>query len=66
MPPPPVESPLEAISNTPIIRLRNVVLADHVAVCLKLESLNPKEATMTARRYQSSKRPSGVATPSHA
>ncbi|KAF4310645.1 Pyridoxal phosphate-dependent enzyme beta subunit [Botryosphaeria dothidea] len=32
MPPPPVESPLEAISNTPIIRLRNVVLADHVAV----------------------------------
>lgn len=34
--PPPVESPLDAISNTPIIRLRNVFRADHVAVCLKL------------------------------
>ncbi|OJJ69852.1 hypothetical protein ASPBRDRAFT_45136 [Aspergillus brasiliensis CBS 101740] len=40
-PPPPVDSGLDAIGNTPVVRLRNVVPADHANVYLKLESLNP-------------------------
>lgn len=41
LPPPPVESALDAIGNTPVVRLRHVVPDGHANVYLKLESLNP-------------------------
>lgn len=41
IPPPPVESALDAIGNTPVVRLRHVVPNDHANVYLKLESFNP-------------------------
>ncbi|KAF9630232.1 Pyridoxal phosphate-dependent enzyme beta subunit [Lasiodiplodia theobromae] len=41
VPPPPVESPLDAIGNTPAVRLRHVVPSGHAKVYVKLESLNP-------------------------
>ncbi|KAH7014027.1 tryptophan synthase beta subunit-like PLP-dependent enzyme [Macrophomina phaseolina] len=41
VPPPPVESPLEAIGNTPVVRLRKVVPDGHANLYLKLESFNP-------------------------
>lgn len=40
-PPLPIESPLDAIGNTPVVRLRHVVPKGHANVYLKLESLNP-------------------------
>ncbi|KAJ5462812.1 pyridoxal phosphate-dependent enzymebeta subunit [Penicillium sp. IBT 31633x] len=40
-PPPPVDSALDAIGNTPVVRLRHLVPAGHAKVFLKLESLNP-------------------------
>lgn len=40
-PPPPIESALGAIGNTPVVRLGHVVPAGHANVYLKLESLNP-------------------------
>ncbi|EXF76740.1 hypothetical protein CFIO01_12086 [Colletotrichum fioriniae PJ7] len=39
--PPPVHSALDAIGNTPCVRLRSVVPEDSADVYLKLESLNP-------------------------
>ncbi|WP_261335216.1 pyridoxal-phosphate dependent enzyme [Rhizobium leguminosarum] len=40
-PPPPVESALNAIGNTPVIRLRRVVPEGCAQVFLKLEYFNP-------------------------
>ncbi|KAJ5592285.1 pyridoxal phosphate-dependent enzyme beta subunit [Penicillium hordei] len=40
-PPFPVESALDAIGNTPVVRLRRVVPEGHAKVFLKLEYLNP-------------------------
>ncbi|KAJ5098395.1 pyridoxal phosphate-dependent enzyme beta subunit [Penicillium argentinense] len=40
-PPSPVDSALDAIGNTPVVRLRRVVPEGHAKVFLKLEYLNP-------------------------
>lgn len=40
-PPAPVASALEAIGNTPVVRLRRVVPPNHAAVFVKLEYFNP-------------------------
>ncbi|KAK1713954.1 hypothetical protein BDP67DRAFT_514451 [Colletotrichum lupini] len=40
--PPPVHSALDAIGNTPCVRLRSVVPEGSADVYLKLESLNPQ------------------------
>ncbi len=39
--PPPVASALDAIGNTPVVRLRRIVPPSHAAVFLKLEYFNP-------------------------
>jgi len=41
IPPAPVTSALEAIGNTPVVRLRRVVPPNHAAVFVKLEYFNP-------------------------
>ncbi|MGO6943078.1 PLP-dependent cysteine synthase family protein [Rhizobium johnstonii] len=40
-PPPPVETALDAIGNTPVVRLRRVVPEGHAQVFVKLEYFNP-------------------------
>ncbi len=40
-PPPPVETALDAIGNTPIVRLRHVVPKGAAQVFVKLEYFNP-------------------------
>lgn len=40
-PPPPVSTALDAIGNTPVVRLRSVVPEGYADVFIKLESLNP-------------------------
>jgi cysteine synthase len=40
-PPPPVNSALDAIGNTPVVRLNRVVPGGHAAVFVKLEYFNP-------------------------